>query len=170
MLLSDFGTVNNWFYEDFMILNPGKCHFMSIDKNTHDENVFYEEEEETLRVTIDRKLTFYQQFKKMCRKAGQKLSALLRLSLCLDTNKRKTIYTTMVKSQLNYCPLVWMFCPRRLSKLINKVQEGALRITYNDQLTDFKSLLSHHNEISIHQRNLQVLMTEMCKIITLLFQ
>ena len=63
-------------------------------------------EEETLGVPIDRKLTFYQHIKKMCRKAGQKLSALLRLSLCLDTNKRKTIYTTMVKSQLNYCPLV----------------------------------------------------------------
>ena len=26
MLLSDFRTVNNWFYENFMILNPGKCH------------------------------------------------------------------------------------------------------------------------------------------------
>ena len=63
-------------------------------------------EEETLGVPIDRKLTFYQHIKKMCRIAGQKLSALLRLSLYLDTNKRKTIYTTMVKSQLNYCPLV----------------------------------------------------------------
>ena len=127
-------------------------------------------EEETLGVPVDRKLTFYQHIKKMCRKAGQKLRALLRLSLYLYTNKRKTIYTIMVKSQLNYCPLVWMFCPRRSSKLINKVQERALLITYNDQLTDFKSLLSHHNEITIHQRNLQVLMTEMCKIITLLFQ
>ena len=38
-------------------------------------------EEETLGVPIDRKLTFYQHIKKMCRKAGQKLSALLRLSL-----------------------------------------------------------------------------------------
>ena len=63
----------------------------------------------------------------------------------------------MVKSQLNYCPLVWMFCPRRSSNLINKVQERALRITYNDQLTDFKSLLSNHNEITKHQRNLPVL-------------
>ena len=93
------------------------------------------------------------------------MSALLRLSPYLDTNKRKTIYTTMVKSQLNYCPLVWMFCPRRSSNLINKVQERALRITYNDQLTDLKSLLSNHNEITIHQINLQVLMTEIYKII-----
>ena len=110
-------------------------------------------------------MTFHQHFLKMCRKAGQKLSASLRLSLYPDTNKRKTIYTTMVKSQLNYCPLAWMFCSRRSSNLINKVQERALLITYNDQLTDFKSLLSDHNEITIHQINLQVLITETYKII-----
>ena len=40
MLLSDFRTINNWFYENSMILNPGKCHFMSIGKDTHDEDVF----------------------------------------------------------------------------------------------------------------------------------
>ena len=134
MLLSNFRAVNNRFYENFMILNPGKFHFMSIDKDTRDEDVFYYEnltlkndneeeilgvtlkndnEEERLGVTIDRKLTFYRHIKKMCRKANQKLSALLRLSPYLDTNKRKSIYTTMVKSQLNYCLLVWMFCRRR---------------------------------------------------------
>ena len=46
-----------------------------------------------------------------------------------------------------------------------KFQERALRVTYNDQLTDFKSLLSNHNEITIHQRNLQVLMIEIYKVI-----
>ena len=173
MLLSDFRTVNIWFYENFMNLNLGKCHFMSIVKDAYDEDVFYYDnltlknsnEEVILGVTIDIKLTFHQHIKKMCRKDGQKLSALLRLSPYLDTNKRKTIYTIMVKSQLNYCPLVWMFCPRRSNNLINIVQERALRITYNDQQTDFKSLLSNHNEIIIHQRNLQVLMTEIYKII-----
>ena len=111
MLLFDFGTVNNWFYEDFMILNPGKCHFMSIGKDTHDEDVFYYDnltlknsnEEEILGVTIDRRLTFHQHIKKMCRKVGQKLSALLRLFPYLDNNKRTTVHTNMVKSQLNYC-------------------------------------------------------------------
>ena len=37
-------------------------------------------EKEVLGVTIDRKLTFHQHIKKMCRKADQELSALLRLS------------------------------------------------------------------------------------------
>ena len=112
---------------------------MSIGKDTHDEDVFYYDnltlknsnEEEILEVTIDRKLTFYQHVKTMCRKAGQRLSALLRLSPDLDTDKRKRIYTTMVKSQLNYCPLVWMFCSRRSSNLINNVQGRAPLITTN---------------------------------------
>ena len=79
MLLSDFRAVNNWFYENFMIINPGKCHFTSIGKDTRDEDVFYYDnfalknsnEEEILGVTRDRKLTFHQHIKKMCRKAGQ---------------------------------------------------------------------------------------------------
>ena len=96
----------------------------------------------------------------MCWKAGQKLSASLRLSPYLNTNKRKTISTAMVKSQLNYCPLVWMFFPRRSSNLINKVQESA---SYN--------LQRPVNRFTIHQRNLRVLMTELYKIkITLLLQ
>ena len=37
-------------------------------------------------------------------------------------------------------------------------------ITYKDQLTDFKSLLLNQNERPIHQRNLQVLKTEINKI------
>ena len=40
MLLSNFRTVNNWFCKIFMILNPGKCHFMSAGKDTHDEDIF----------------------------------------------------------------------------------------------------------------------------------
>ena len=107
MLLSNFRAVNNWFYGNFMILYPGKCHFISIGKDNCDEDVFYYDnltlknsnEEKILGVTIDRKLTFHQHIKKICCKAGQKLSALLRISPYLDTNKRKTIYTVMVTSQ-----------------------------------------------------------------------
>ena len=77
---------------------------MSVGKDTRDKDVFYydnlilKNSNEILGVFIDRKLTFHQHIKKMCRKASQKLSALLRLSPYLDTNKRKTMYTTMVKS------------------------------------------------------------------------
>ena len=104
----------------------------------HDEDVFYYD-----NLTLkNSKNSISSTFKKMCRKAGQKQRTLLRLSPYPDTTKRKTKYTTTVKPQLNYCPLVWMFCPRKSNNLINKVQVRALRIIYNDHLTDFKSLNS----------------------------
>ena len=64
----------------------------------------------------------------------------------------------MIKSQFNYCPLVWMFCSRKSDNLINKVQERALRLITNDYQSSFNFLLNKFNEFSVHQRNLQMLM------------
>ena len=69
----------------------------------------------------------------------------------------------MIKSQFNYCPLVWMFCSRQSNNLINKIHERSLRISYKDQKTSYHNLLETHNELT-DQRNLQVLMTEIYKI------
>ena len=71
----------------------------------------------------------------------------------------------MIKYQFNYCPLVWMFCSRQSNNLINKIHEQSLKISYNDQKTSYHNLLETHNEFTIHQRNLQVLMTEIYKIV-----
>ena len=76
---------------------------MCVYRNTENDkfefdNVLSEnsKEEVVLGVTIGNKLsklTFDSHIKNICRKAGQKLGALLR----------------MIKSQFNYSPLIWMF-------------------------------------------------------------
>ena len=66
----------------------------------------------------------------------------------------------MIKSQFNYCPLVWMFCSRKSNNFVNKVQERTLRLTYKDNENNFQTLLNEIDETYIHQRNLQFLMTE----------
>ena len=70
----------------------------------------------------------------------------------------------MIKSQFNYCPLVWMFCSRSLNNMINKVHERSLRMISDDYSSDFEELLDHNNDISNHHRNIQTLMIEMFKI------
>ena len=62
-----------------------------------------------------------------------------------------------------------MFCSRKSNNLINKVHERSLRIGSGDNHSSLKSLLRKHKEITIHQRNLQVLMAETYKIINGLF-
>ena len=71
----------------------------------------------------------------------------------------------MIKSQLNYCPLVWMFCSRQLNNLINEAHEKGRRLTYRDETKDFQQILREQNEITNQQRNLQDLMTEVYKIV-----
>ena len=37
VLLDNFNIVTEWFYEIYMVLNAGKCHYMYIGKNTKNE-------------------------------------------------------------------------------------------------------------------------------------
>ena len=156
--------VNDWFYENFMMLNPGKSYYMCLGKNLDDNEVlnFYEltikssKEVEIVGIKIDKNLNFNNHIKLICRKAGQELSAFLRISSNLNMKQKKLLYKSMIKSQFNYCSLVWMFCSRQSNNLINKIHERSLRISYKDQKTSYHNLLETHNELTIYQRNLQV--------------
>ena len=101
----------------------------------------------------------------ICRKACQRLKALSRISPYLRRNKKKLLFKSMGKSQFSYCPLVWMFCSRNASNVINKTQERSLRLIKNDKTSTFKHLLQANNEITTYQRNVQVLMVEVFKMI-----
>ena len=144
LLLLDFEIVNNWFYENFMILNPEKSHYMCLGKNLDDNEVLNfnnliiesSKEVEILGIKIDKNLNFNNHIKSICRKAGQKLSALLRISSNLNMKQEKLLYKSTIKSQFNYCPLVWMFCSRQSNNLINKIHEPSLRISYKDRKPD----------------------------------
>ena len=64
------------------------------------------------------------------------------------------------KSQFSYCPLAWMCDSRANNSKINRLHERCLRIIYSDKQSSFEELLI----VSIHQRNIQVLATEMYKV------
>ena len=99
----------------------------------------------------------------LSKKAGQKLHALSRISYLLDSEKLKHIMRAFIMPQFNYCPLVWMFCDRHLDNKINHIHNKALSIAYKDSSSDFNALLTKDNSLSIHKRNLQLLMAEIYK-------
>ena len=65
-------------------------------------------------------------------KAFRKLGTSQRFSNLLHTEKKNLQFNSLIKSPFSYCPLVWMFCSRRSSSLVNNVHEKALRIVYDD--------------------------------------
>ena len=85
-LRQDSQIITKWFYENYMVLNSGKCHFMCLGQNTVNEIFDYDntemknsKEEKILRLIIDNKLRFKSHAKNICKKASQKIWALSRL-------------------------------------------------------------------------------------------
>ena len=56
-----------------------------------------------------------------------------------------------------------MFHSRQFNNRINSLHERALRIVYRDYTSSFKELLKKDNSVTVHQKNLQVLATEIFK-------
>ena len=72
---------------------------------------------------------------------------------------------SFIIAQSNYCPIAWMYCQHRSNNLINRIHERALRIAYNDYVSDFSSMLDKDESITIHKRNIHALALEIYKTI-----
>ena len=110
------------------------------------------EEEKLLRVMIDKKLTFETHINKLCKKAGNKLFALSRLSPYRNSNQLRILMRAFVMSQFQYCQLAWMFHSRHLNNKIDKIHERALRAAYKDYVSSFDILFERDKNLLLSRR------------------
>ena len=122
-------------------------------------------EEKILGVIIDNELKFDPHIRSMCKKAALKLGLLNRISSLLDPEKKRLVFNAVIKSHFNYCPLIWMFSSRRSNNLINRIHERSLRTVCNDTSSTFQELLKRNRRVSIHHKNIQILTTEVFKVV-----
>ena len=162
-----FLSLQKWFYDSYMVLNPSKCCYMSLSSNPNKSNLILEdstkissaEEYVVLEVTRDNRLTFYNHIKNLLKNTN-KLNTLTTTTPYLNHSQIRLIYNSFFKGNLSYCPLIWKFGSRCLNYLINKLQEQALRIVYIDFCSSFSEFLEMTNENSMHITNLKFLLTE----------
>ena len=81
----------------------------------------------------------------------------------MPLEKHRTVMKTLIESQFNYRPLIWMFHSQTINNKINRLHERALRIVYSDFKSSFEGLLMKGNSFSIHERNIQSLTIEIYK-------
>ena len=93
-------------------------------------------------------------------KASQMLNDFERVAHYMNVAYRTLTMNAFIFSQFGYCPLAWMFYSRKLNNRINYIHERALRIAYRDYESTFQQLLKQNKSVSIHQRNLKILATE----------
>ena len=78
-LRQEFSILSNWFYDNYMVLNPGKCHFMlfgvkengQFDLMCNDITLKHSSYKEILGVTIDNKLSFDEHIINICKTANK---------------------------------------------------------------------------------------------------
>ena len=121
-------------------------------------------QQKLLGILIDRDLKFDEYVLLQCKKAGKKLTALIRISKFMTFGQRRNIMKAFIESQFGYCPLVWMFCGRQTNARINHIHERALRAVYNDVISPFEELLGRYKSETIYRRNIKILSVELFKI------
>ena len=157
-----------WFRENHMKANADKCHLLvssneSCTAKIEDFSIKNSTEEKLLGVKFDSNLSFENHVTSLCKKANRKLHALARISHYIDLNKPRNLIKAFITSQLSYWPLIWIFHSRNLNNKINRIHGRALRLVYQNNLR-FSELLDVGNSVTVHQKNLQVLVTTIYKV------
>ena len=160
----------NWMRNNGLKANPNKFHLILSDTDEHlnvevDRNkIFNSKCEKLLGIKIDNKMTFDTHVSSICTKASNKLHALSRISRYMTLKQRRIVMKSFILSQFGYCPLVWMFHSRKLNNRINRIQERALRLVYEDNTSTFTELLKKDESFTIHECNIQTLAIELYKV------
>ena len=158
-----------WFENNLLKSNAKKCHLLvsssdAVNLRVSEYDVKNSECEKLLGVKFDNKLTFEKHITDICRKACRKIYVPARLAPYMGLSKRCMVMNAFFSSQFNYCPLIWMCHNRTTNRKINRLHERCLCIIYNNKQSSFKMLLEKDNSVSIHDRNIQCLATEMYKV------
>ena len=164
-------TLFEWYENNYLRANPEKCHLLLSNSDTNSSIVVSNKiisnskNERLLGVIFDNTLSFETHITKLCKTASQKIHALARVSNFMSLTQRKLIMNAFISAQFGYCPLIWMLHSRKLNNRINRIQERALRIVYRDSSMSFEELLIRSGTVKIHHKNLQVLVTEIFKVL-----
>ena len=130
--------------------NTDKCNLLVSTNNAINIKIGnIDEIEKLLGVKFDYKLTFHDHNSELCKKASRKIHAS---SWTHSLNHNLTI------------ALLYECHSRANNSKINRLHERCLRIIYSDKHSLFEELLEKDGSVSIHQRNLQLLATEMYKV------
>ena len=103
--------VFNWFGNNHMKANPGKCHLLLSTKSTEVVSIDgiqikSSTAETLLGITIDSKLNFDNHLSAICNKVSRKINALGRIANYMSLEKLCIVMKTFIESQFNYCPLI----------------------------------------------------------------
>ena len=162
MLKENADKLFDWFSNSYLKANPGNT-TGNIRIRVRNEAISNSLNQKLLGIRFNSNFHFDDHVASLCKKASQKLNVLTRVVQYMNLAQRRSIMKAFICSQFGYYPLVWMFHIRKINNCINSLHERALRLVYRDYNATFSELISKDKSVTIHQRNLQLLATEIFK-------
>ena len=171
-LLNDCKIAVEWFGNNgmkrtlqnfiFMVLSPNPTDDFDLKL---DENTILKPKKsvKALGVIIDNRLTFSDHINACCLKAARQLNALARISKYFDPKSKNVIYNSFIRSNVEYCQLVWHFCGKTNNNKLEKIQERPLRILHDTYELSYEELLNKNGSNTLHLHRLKLLILETCK-------
>ncbi len=119
-----------------------------------DMDLDYTESEKDLGIFMNPVLNFNEQANFLYGKANQKFGMLKRnCYFVMDTNRRKVLYLTLVRSIFEHCPVVWRPASKSTINKLEGLQKRALKWIRNEMGTSY----SIHELYHLHCKDLNIL-------------
>ena len=172
-LSTDVERAISWFNSNSLGANPDKFQCVIMNRRgtvqasvpVHGGALASTDDIKVLGVTLDTRMTFSPFVSEICKRASRQINALKRISKFLNIQGRLAIYKSFIFSNFIYCPVVWIFCGRKNSDKLEKLQERAIRFVFNDYSTSYDSLLKLANLLPLSIFRLRFLAIEVYKCI-----
>ena len=166
----DIDYLLDWALRNNMKFHPGKCKVLSVSKSQSpfigilpfiqhfytmgDLVLDYTESEKDLGIFMNKVLNFNDQADFLYGKANQKLGMLKRnCYFVMDTNRRKALYLTLVRSMFEHCPVVWRPASKSIINKLEGLQKRALKWIRNEMGTSYSIDDLYH----LHCKELNIL-------------
>ena len=158
----------DWFSNNCLEANPDKCHLLvnttgDIRITVRKDTISNSSNQKLFGIRFNSNFSFDDHVASLCKKVSQQLNALTSVMQYMNLAQCRSIMKVFICSQFGYCPFVWMFHSRKMNNCINSLLESALRLVYRDYNATFSESISKDKSVTIHQRNLQLLSTEIFK-------
>ena len=152
--LHDLNAITSWCTVNKLSLNEAKCvylrffpHLTSCEHSytLNNRPIQSSNSHRDLGVILTSDLSFSSHIQKITSKAYKILGLVRRTFHCPSTTARLRLYTSLIRSQLTYCSIIWR--PYLLKDIISleKVQKRATKFILNDYTSNYK-----HRLISLH--------------------
>ena len=130
-----------------------------MNLNISSNNIFSSNWVKLLGIKIDTRRNFELHVSDLFKAEAIELNALPRLKFYLTFEARKIL----IKSNFNYCNLVWNFTSAKAINKIESVQKGALRFLFDDYKSSYETFLKTAEKNAMMVQRLRYICAEIYK-------